>query len=465
MISSRAKKILWALAAILLILLIWLIISLSGKKTKTAAPKNTIVGQGSAAGTGGGPGSSGGSGSFGFSPIQKGSATGGAGGLSASTTQAGTGKSQAVGTAEPVLSSLNEPIRVTGSISLDEQGRPFSRFMEKGTGNIYEADLFSGKTRRLSITTIPLVIESPFASDGSYVFPESEKNFKLSVSFAAVPGAATSSPSDSQAGSSAGQPGNIAETPLADGISAFALGPIITPSKKQKTPSDTAQAFIIQDASDGGADGFIVLIPSLKKKLVWHSPLREWNASWISSNLIALTTKPSYQAPGFLYFLDPSASNNISPDDAGTLVFGAKNGLTTLVSPDGTQVAFSDNTDQLLLSSGIFNVKTGATATLPSPTIVADKCIWSADSKTLYCALPKAPGAGPYPDSWYQGRESFSDDIWQIDPVTQQTTMIIDGTKLSDAGIDATDLHLSAHGDFLIFTNKKDSVLWSVRIK
>jgi hypothetical protein len=83
----------------------------------------------------------------------------------------------------------------------------------------------------------------------------------------------------------------------------------------------------------------------------------------------------------------------------------------------------------------------------------------------LYCAVPISITPGDYPDDWYQGNVSFSDQFWQIDPTSDNAEMLIDPTKIGDKEIlDATRLALDDGGNYLFFQNKIDSYLWEIKL-
>ena len=112
--------------------------------------------------------------------------------------------------------------------------------------------------------------------------------------------------------------------------------------------------------------------------------------------------------------------------------------------------------DLITKTSSLFPLKT-----LP------EKCVWGGVAKEiLYCAVPATPNKGEYPDIWYQGIESFNDELWSINTTTGQTEIVADKETFSEnGGVDATKLQLSPKEDYLSFINKKDLTLWLIKIK
>jgi hypothetical protein len=88
-----------------------------------------------------------------------------------------------------------------------------------------------------------------------------------------------------------------------------------------------------------------------------------------------------------------------------------------------------------------------------------EKCIWSeVDVNKIYCAVPKNLPTANYPDDWYKGLVSFDDNLWQIDTLTGETTLL-----LNQFGFDIINIFKTKNEDFLFFQNKKDGTLWSLK--
>jgi hypothetical protein len=108
---------------------------------------------------------------------------------------------------------------------------------------------------------------------------------------------------------------------------------------------------------------------------------------------------------------------------------------------------------------GIFDVKSHSVKELNLYSL-PEKCVWSANGVTVYCAVPADMSSGEYPDSWYQGLVSFTDRFVKIDASTLGMSVIADSAYQTP--VDATHLFLDDKEGILFFTNKKDSTLWSL---
>jgi len=189
-----------------------------------------------------------------------------------------------------------------------------------------------------------------------------------------------------------------------------------------------------------------------KKVQVFSSPFTEWTSWWPNSSMITLTTKPSTGVPGYMYTVNPDKKDL-------NKILGNINGLTTLTSPNGKLVLYSDNN----LSLNIYNISTNQTNPTGLKTL-SEKCTWNKTSDAIYCAVPNSIDQTGYPDIWYQGVVSFTDDIWKINITDGTTSLISDPSSEKGTNIDGIKLALDDNGNYLFFINKKDSYLWELNL-
>ena len=138
--------------------------------------------------------------------------------------------------------------------------------------------------------------------------------------------------------------------------------------------------------------------------------------------------------------------------------------LTTKTNKSATEVLYSDsgrNTPRLYL----LNIKKGESKLLPWNTF-PEKCLFSnLDAKIIYCAVPKPFPDGNYPDTWYQGLVSFSDNIWMINTETMASTLVSDLEKETANKIDVIDMQIDQNSNYLYFINKTNLTFWSLKLK
>lgn len=323
---------------------------------------------------------------------------------------------------------------VASVITFESGGETVIRFIERETGHIFDTTTTSLPQTRITNTTIPRIQEVVWVPGGDalilrYVDEESGENIE---SF-------------------------YAEITRTEGVDEQSLvGVFLKRNIHTITISQSGEQIFYLTGTTGDTTGSISNPNGKQSSQVFFSPLSEWSVAWSQGNTIAFTTKPSATIPGYLYLFNKS-----SRAFEKILV---KNGLTTLVSPDKQFSLYSESfRDNIIF--GILNINTEEITTLPVTTL-PEKCVWSIDEKyVVYCAVPNSIVRGAYPDIWYQGLISFSDSIWKINTKTGTSNLIIEPQQEVGHGMDITTLVLTQNEKYLLFTNKKDSTLWSLRLE
>lgn len=195
-------------------------------------------------------------------------------------------------------------------------------------------------------------------------------------------------------------------------------------------------------------------LTNLKNKITTSltiSPLTSWIITWPEASILSLQSKPSSGMDGYLYTFN---LRNRSLNK----ILGPLPGLNSLISPDGKNIIYSTNQNGQV-KTYIKSINSQEEIELGFKTLT-DKCIWY-NSKFVICAASQNIEFGNYPDSWYQGINSFNDDIWLTNSEGSHSYLIsIFGESLGSELIDATDLKISPNKEELYFLNKRDSSLW-----
>lgn len=192
------------------------------------------------------------------------------------------------------------------------------------------------------------------------------------------------------------------------------------------------------------------------KETIFESPFSEWLVNWASDESIELTTKPSYVADGFSYQLSPDTGRYFKS-------LPERRGLTSLASPDNTKILVMESTERSVQMS-IHDRKSNRTRPINIQTFV-EKCTWSSNSKYLYCAVPGALAYGEeYPDTWYQGLETYTDSLWEINIGTSDEKVISDLSTEYGASIDVESIKIDPKNEYLYFIDKNSEHLWSYRL-
>ncbi|PJE73457.1 MAG: hypothetical protein COV02_02545 [Candidatus Terrybacteria bacterium CG10_big_fil_rev_8_21_14_0_10_41_10] len=307
------------------------------------------------------------------------------------------------------------------------------RYIERSTGNVYEVG-YSGKNRkRLTNTTILKSFETFWTSKANKVlikyFEEagsaagwSVKNFLADLSVLS------------------GEPKELSGVFLPSGIKTAAVSPV----------EDKVFYLIL---ADGEHQGIVANFKNENKNSIFSLNFGEFNAEWPNRDIITLITKPAAMADGYLYFLNQRT-------EKFERILGGVKGLTARVSTDASKIIYSASDSR----NGNFNTRILDAASNSSSEFdfntLPEKCVWGANSKTVYCAAPKSLPKADYPDEWYQGEISFNDSLWKKDFTDGATTLLH-----KDLGFDAINLSLSENGEYLIFMDKATGILWSLILK
>lgn len=347
-----------------------------------------------------------------------------------------TGTTQGQGTSQN-LSTLKELSTrpSAGAMVIATSSGIFARFIEKGTGNVYQVSPENSDEVRLSNTTIPKIQEVVWQGDALHLiarYTKDGENDTIQSYYAKLTSPTAVEPDGALQGAF-----------LSDNISFIA-----------KNPDQNKIFYIIPNS--GGSTGILSNFDGTGKIQIFASPLKEWQTQWVSANTIALLTKPSAGIQGFLFFLNAKTG-------ALTRAITGVNGLTALVSPDSSTALYSTSY-QGTLSLNLYSFSAGTTESVAIATL-PEKCVWSKnDTATIYCGVPNYIPNGAYPDDWYQGLTSFSDDIWKIDATTGTARIIAHLKNLSGKDIDTTNLFMDEKENYLFFTNKKDFHVWSLKL-
>jgi peptidoglycan hydrolase-like protein with peptidoglycan-binding domain len=207
---------------------------------------------------------------------------------------------------------------------------------------------------------------------------------------------------------------------------------------------------------NAGVIGIVRDLLEETKETIFESTFTEWVSFWNNDDAIELNTKPSYAAKSYSYELDPLLGRYFK-------VLPEKDGLSTLASPNNQKLLITENINNSLRTS-IHDKKTNRTRPLTIQTFT-DKCVWSPDSQFIYCGTPNALAYGEeYPDTWYQGLETYKDSIWKINAKTFEEEVISDISTEYDAIIDVEKITIDENEQYLYFLDKNTETLWSYRL-
>ncbi len=324
-----------------------------------------------------------------------------------------------------------------GGEGLKKEFMPALRYVARANGNIYQTFANKIEEKKFSTTIIPKVYEAYFGNKGESVIMRYLKidDETIETFVGILPKEYLGAENNNN---------EIKGSFLPDNIKDISISP------------NTLKIFYLL-GSENNTIGVTANALGSQKIQIFDSSFTEWLSLWPNANMITLTTKASALAPGYMYAIDQNkkSPNNISK------ILGEINGLTTLTSPNGKLILYN-NSDLALY---VYNISTREESVLGIRTL-PEKCVWTKTSDAVYCAVPKFIEGALYPDAWYQGEISFSDEIWKIDVGSGQTTILLDPMSIQGGeDTDGIKLALDEAENYLFFVNKKDSYLWELNLK
>jgi hypothetical protein len=297
------------------------------------------------------------------------------------------------------------------------------RYIDRESGNMYAYEAADGGSKRLTNHTAPGVEETSWLPDGSVAY----------LRFL------TDDPDKSEHIDTYALP--------ADGSNGFVLPRDLT----DVIPRTATSIFTLMPGTAGSV-GTIEKADGSGNSALFTSPLSAITMKKDGANFLAYT-KPAASLPGYAFTVDGSSG-------AFSQILGPLAGLAALPSPSGKQILYS-YVQNGVVTLAFYDTATHAATTLPIGTF-ADKCVWTPDGMSAYCAVPSTiPPGATLPDAWYQGTTAFTDKIWRVDFTARVATLVADLPQLTETPIDAVSLTLDENASTLVFMNKWDDTLWA----
>lgn len=313
------------------------------------------------------------------------------------------------------------------------------RYIERGTGHLFEATEKNITQSRLSNVTIPKIQEAFFDNSGNKVVLRYLKDDSETIeTFVGSLKEATTTDENR----------NIIKTTKIEGeYMDFNIDNLVV----------SGNEIIYLKKTSSGSDIFTAYFDNLIPKKLFSLSTSQWVLQRPNKNTVTMTTKADSRVPGFMFSYDTKTGRLFQ-------ILEDIDGLTTLTSPDGKYILLSQSrgSDLNLL---VFNTESKEFKRVGLETL-PEKCVWSkTEVATFYCGAPDYLMRVSYPESWYQGAISFDDSIWKINIEDDFYDNVLPSHKETDKAFDITNLMLSEEEDYLFFINKNDLTLWSLDIK
>lgn len=301
--------------------------------------------------------------------------------------------------------------KVAGAVYVHESNT--YRFVEAGTGHLFETTL-EGTETKISNTTFGRTTHATWSSAGTRVAITytTERGAEVFVGALGV--------SDTGEKTLTGEilPGDVSSVAFSG-------------------MSDTLQ-YVVKE--ENGSRGIIRDLKTNTETTAFGTPLKDIVVSWEPEVLI--TTKASVHLPGATYTKDMAR------------VFDSLNGLTMKALGGG--LVFSGLQNSVLTS---WIVKGGATTPVDRG-IIPEKC--AEHGTKIICAIPKSINADGFPDEWYRGDVSYSDELWSMNE-EGRGERIGDLETVAGRALDTLSLSNDGNGGLLLIA-KNDRSLWLVTV-
>ncbi|TSC80309.1 MAG: hypothetical protein G01um101429_159 [Parcubacteria group bacterium Gr01-1014_29] len=315
----------------------------------------------------------------------------------------------------------NEPV---AGATISSDGTSL-RYFKKTTGHLFENSFTGDKEQRISNITTLAILNAQWTPSKEYAIISYYTNGAVRRFYSHYSGTSTIT--------SAVLPNDIID---------------ITTSK-----TDEKIAYLV---SSGAETMLLTANPdNTGIKNVFSTPFPDFELSWPVTNRIGLKTRSSAYAPSVLYTLNPSTKQL-------TRVLDEKEGLDVLWSPDGTGfLSMKTSREGTNVALRVVSLQDNTAVDFPFVTL-PEKCVWApSKERVLYCAIPQQIPSGTHvPDEWWQGSVSFDDALWRIYVDTGIRQQLLSAYQL-----DAINLFTDKEESFLFFSNKKDGLLWSLRLR
>lgn len=221
------------------------------------------------------------------------------------------------------------------------------------------------------------------------------------------------------------------------------------------SPAENKLAYHYQETG-GGINNISLADPNgANASTVINTRLQEARVVWVTHNEVALSTAPSGFAPSLLWTL------NVGTQKLSTVLSDIY-GLTALWTPDGERFLFSQTSQKGKGLSLSVTDKRGASFKKLDLTTLPEKCVFTKDQKSAVCAAPSVMPDIVWPDDYYKNLYSAEEQLWSIHLESGKKEMLY---EFPGTGFDATALLLSPQEDVLVFLNRRDGFLYSVKLK
>ncbi len=319
---------------------------------------------------------------------------------------------------------VDAPVAGFALIENNEQPAPidFLRYVEKGTGHIWDVSLTTRERYQISNETIQNVVTAEInqtTGDVAIVYSNNQQN-NLRTVITQINQQGTSTPNYT--------------------INDRFFLPVDIVSL---APLNTGWVYAVQQELGGETLVMYNGRTRDESRSLSVVPLHDIELSGAFEEEIVISTKPSSFSRGYVF------------DENMTLILEPRRALSVLSARDSLDRLFSSINESNNIE--LRHTRDNREEWVIGPTF-SEKCVWSRDERGVaYCSFPQLFPRGTYPDDWFKGKVSFNDSLFRINTTTQERRLV---GNLGE--IDVSKLSINSRSSALVLQNKKDSSLWSL---
>lgn len=307
------------------------------------------------------------------------------------------------------------------------------RFVERPSGNVFDANPYTGLVTRVTNTLIPQVYTAHFP-DEEHVVLRHLSDTAQSATFIASITQSTSTETDS------------------------AVGALVGEYADEQVVSLAAHDGTIFSIARSGARAFGTLTNTgtdAPGTRIFTSAAAHWRSSWLDNETLLLVQNAASGVDGSALLLQ---------DDGTTVpLLQGVAGVTAVVNASQNALLYSESAG----NETVLYAKNDITAPPQALSLVtfAEKCVFDpTDPLVAYCAVPQQIPDATLPDAWYRGEVHFSDVWWRVAVSDGSVEFVLSPESEYGVALDVLDPRMNAAGTHILFLDARTRTPWALRI-
>ncbi len=315
------------------------------------------------------------------------------------------------------------PVAGFAEIIVASTSDPVVRYVESGTGHIYEINLFTEESERISATTIPLATTAAITPDGKHVLMQSDTGPRASFVL-----------------------GTISTT--TDRLSNFELNEAIvsftaTAENEFLFATEGVGELIVKKYNPRTSDiSTLFTVPFVEATIAWHHT---------NAGPHIVYPKTTRELEGYVYSYTNGQVTRLNATGYGLSALGSDEFIIYSEVIDSTYSTFSIGVGELIPNQ-------------TPVTFMPEKCAFGKTNTTaVICGVDSFNPSPNTPDDWYRGTRTSNDLLWEYSFTRDLGRFIIAPEDATGRQVDLTNPQFGQNDSNFFFQNKVDETLWVYR--